>query len=32
MSGIKPEQCREGNEYFEFYLNALVTAGFIDKE
>ena len=28
--GIKPEQCREGNEYFEFYLNALVTAGFID--
>ena len=30
--GIKPEQCREGNEYFEFYLNALVTAGFIDKE
>ena len=30
--GIKPEQCREGNEYFEFYLNALVTAGFIDNE
>lgn len=29
--GIKPEQCREGNEYFEFYLNALVTAGFLSR-
>lgn len=28
-TGIKPEQRREGNEYFEFYLNALVSAGFI---